>query len=179
MCFYLLRCRFRFWLFGPYGVADLLRKAPYPFIQPILREYGATIGDNCSIDTGLTIHRPGLKKPFKNLMIGDNCYIGHGVLADLSAQIQIENNVAVGARCQFWTHVGDFRENLADRINDYRERTLPITVGQKAIIYSGVILNPGVRVGQYSRIGAGSVIVKDVPEHSFSAGIPAKKIKDL
>jgi len=177
--YWLILCRLRFWLYGPYGVANTLKQAPYPFIKLILKKYGAEIGANCVIDTGLLIHRPNSLIPFKNLIIKDNVYIGHNVLFDLTDKILIENNVAIGANCQFWTHNGDFKENLMDKENDYRDIIAPITIENKTICYSNVVIGPGVKIGMYSRIGATSFVRQDIEAYYFYAGIPAKKIKRL
>ncbi|MGK8544483.1 hypothetical protein ACRS43_17685 [Enterobacter cloacae] len=41
----------------------------------------------------------------------------------------------------------------------------------------GVVVLPGVRIGQSSIIGANSVVTKNIPEHSIAVGNPAKVIK--
>jgi acetyltransferase-like isoleucine patch superfamily enzyme len=174
-----MECKIKFWIYGSYGVANCLKLSPYPFIQLILRTYGAKIGSNCVIDTGLTIHRPDKYLPFKNLEIGDNVYIGHNVLFDLTAKIVIQNDIGVGAGCQFWTHTGEFKKKFMDKEHDYHEEILDITIEKNTIFYSGVITSPGVTVGKYSRIGAASFINKNTESHSFYAGVPARKIKDL
>lgn len=176
--YWMCKASFNFYIYGSYGVCNVLKNAPYPFIQPILKKYGAQIGKNCRIDTGIIIHRPDKLNPFKNLKIGDNVYIGHSVLFDLTEEITINNNVAIGAFCQFWTHTGDFKENLNDN-NDYKETRLPIEIKNKIIIYSGVILNNGVIVNTNSRIGAGSLVLSDIDSNAFYAGVPAKKIKNI
>lgn len=160
-------------------MADLLRRAPFPFVKMILRNYGATIGDHCVIDTGMIIHRPDKRKPFKNLVIDENCYIGHDTIFDLSAKIHICHDVGIGAACQFWTHVGDFKEVLTNRIDDYHERVAEIEIGAKSIIYSGVIVSPGVKIEEYVRVAAGSVVNGPLPPHSLYGGVPARKIKDI
>ncbi len=42
-----------------------------------------------------------------------------------------------------------------------------------------MIVGPGVTIGENSVIGAGAVVVKDIPADSVAAGVPAKVIKDL
>ncbi|MDA7870457.1 hypothetical protein N9Z58_01205 [bacterium] len=42
----------------------------------------------------------------------------------------------------------------------------------------GAIIMDGVTIGEGSIIGAGSVVTKDVPPYTISAGCPAKKIRD-
>jgi acetyltransferase-like isoleucine patch superfamily enzyme len=41
----------------------------------------------------------------------------------------------------------------------------------------GVIVLPGVTVGDYSIIGAGSVVTKDIPSYSIAAGNPARVLR--
>lgn len=65
-----------------------------------------------------------------------------------------------------------------------------VTVGHRAVIHSayietgcligiGAIVLDGVRVGQGSIIGAGSVVTKDVPARSLIVGVPGRKLKDI
>ena len=46
-------------------------------------------------------------------------------------------------------------------------------------IGSGANILPGVSIGDNSIIGAGSVVIKDIPANSVAVGIPAKVIKNL
>ena len=48
---------------------------------------------------------------------------------------------------------------------------------QKDLLNSDAIILPGVRINEFSVIGAGSVVTKDVPRYSIFAGNPAKLIK--
>jgi len=170
-----VRCRYNYWLHGPYGLARIIEKMPFKYTIKYLRKYGANIGDNCIIDSGFKIHRPDSKKPFKNLIIGNDVYIGHNILFDLTDKIIIEDNVAIGGNCQIWTHVGDFIEHQHDK-NDYEEKIFPVTIENGVICYSGVILNPGVLVGKRSRVYALGMVTKNIPDNEIWGGIPAKKI---
>ena len=49
----------------------------------------------------------------------------------------------------------------------------PITIGEDCWLGAGVTVCPGVRIGARSIIGAGSVVVHDIPEDSLAAGNPA------
>lgn len=50
-------------------------------------------------------------------------------------------------------------------------------IGDNVTIYPGVIIVGGVNIGNNVQIGAGSVVVKDVPDNCVVAGCPAKIIK--
>jgi len=56
-------------------------------IQLILKRYGATIGKNCDIETGLIFHNC---KDYSNLIIGNNCHIGKNCFFDLQDKVTIK-----------------------------------------------------------------------------------------
>ena len=55
--------------------------------------------------------------------------------------------------------------------------TRPITIGNGCWIATASTILPGVSVGDYSVVAAGSVVTKNVEEHSVVGGNPAKFIK--
>ncbi|HRC90420.1 MAG TPA: acyltransferase [Bacteroidales bacterium] len=174
-----IRCSYNLWLHGPYGLSKVIEKIPYRFIIKYLRKYGAIIGENCRFERGINIHRPlGKKKPFENLTIGNDVYLGHNILIDLTEKVVIRDYVMVGAKCQLWTHTGYYS---GSQINnpDYRESSGEIFIDEGAIIYSNVIITHSVRIGKFARIGANSLVNKNVPEMTFAGGVPLRIIKVL
>jgi acetyltransferase-like isoleucine patch superfamily enzyme len=150
---------------------------PFRFLLKYLRKYGATIGSGVIIDSGIKIHRPDKNNPLKNLIIGNNVYLGHRLLIDLTSRVIFENNTAMGADCQIWTHVGDYKYNLRDR-SDYNERIADVIVHEGVVCYSNVIINPGAEIGKNSRVLALSMVSNKIPELQIWAGVPAKFIKN-
>ncbi|WP_308159999.1 DapH/DapD/GlmU-related protein [Arthrobacter sp. ISL-5] len=59
------------------------------------------------------------------------------------------------------------------------ERAEPIEIEDNAWLGGGVIVCPGVTIGANTVIGAGSVVLKDIPAQVFAAGNPAKVIRQL
>ncbi len=55
----------------------------------------------------------------------------------------------------------------------------PVIIEDGAWVSVGAIVLPGVRIGKNAVIGAGSVVIKDVPEAVFAAGMPAKPKVEL
>src|SRR5690606_4492155 len=51
------------------------------------------------------------------------------------------------------------------------------TIGNNVSIYTGAIVIGGIKIGNNCEIGAGSVVVKDVPDNSVVVGNPARIIK--
>jgi acetyltransferase-like isoleucine patch superfamily enzyme len=56
-------------------------------------------------------------------------------------------------------------------------RIAPVVVGYGADIGTNATLLPGVHVGAHAIVGAGSVVIDDVPEYAIVAGVPAKLIR--
>ena len=54
-----------------------------------------------------------------------------------------------------------------------------ITIGNDVWIGAGVIILPGVTIGEYAVIASGTVVNKDVAAYTLVGGVPAKKIKDI
>ena len=52
-------------------------------------------------------------------------------------------------------------------------------IKSNVFIGAGAIILPGVKINEFSVIGAGSVVTKDVPRYSMFAGNPAKLIKEI
>lgn len=61
--------------------------------------------------------------------------------------------------------------------DDYYELALPVTIGKNVWIGGKAVICPGVTIGDNSVIGAGSVVVKDVPSNVVVGGNPAKIIR--
>ena len=59
-----------------------------------------------------------------------------------------------------------------------REYAKPIVIGEDVWVGGGVVICPGVTIGDRSVIGAGSVVTKDVPAFEVWGGIPAVKLRD-
>jgi len=55
---------------------------------------------------------------------------------------------------------------------------LPTTVKRGASIGAGAVICPGVTIGEYAMVGAGSVVTKSVPAHTWVRGNPARP-KDI
>jgi maltose O-acetyltransferase len=59
------------------------------------------------------------------------------------------------------------------------ELARPITIGEDVWIGGSVVICPGVRVGDRTVIGAGSVVTRDIPADVFAAGNPCRVIRTL
>ena len=168
------RCKYNLWLHGPYGLAKIVEKIPFRFLVKYLRRYGATVGDNCRFERGINLHRPLGQKPFENLHIGNNVYLGHDTLIDLTEKVTLEDDVIIASRCQVWTHASYYETKEEGK--QYNEQRGPVTIGAGSIIYSGSVISHGVIIGPNAQIGANSLVNKNIPASAFAGGVPAKVI---
>jgi len=119
-------------------------------------------------------------------LIGQNCNIGQNVYIDKNVNIgngvKIQNNVSVYANVTieddcFLGPSMVFTNVINPRAFIERKTEFKNTLVQKGCsIGANATIVCGTRLGEYSFIGAGSVVTKDVPNYAMVVGVPAKQI---
>ena len=142
-------------------------------VSKILKTYGAKIGKNCDIETGLRFHNCN---DFTNLQIGDNCHIGKDCFFDLRDKVIIGENVVISMQCTFITHIDMSKSNLTKL---YQPSQASITIENDAYLGSGSQVLKGVRIGEKSFVAAKSLVTKNVEPYTLVGGVPAKVIKSI
>lgn len=125
---------------------------------------------------GLTIEPPFYCDYGGNISVGENVYFNFNcVVLDVN-KVTIGNNVLFGPNVQIYTatHPMDYKIRA-----EWLESGKPITIGSDIWFGGGVIICPGVTIGDRSVIGAGSVVTRNIPSDTFAAGSPCKVIKSL
>jgi acetyltransferase-like isoleucine patch superfamily enzyme len=112
------------------------------------------------------------------LNIGDGCSIGDYSILDLSDDITIGHEVALGPRCTLYTHDHDYRQPGITAPWKGNPITKPIVIEDGAWIGSNVTILPGITIGKNALVAAGSVVTKNVAANAIVAGIPAKSIRN-
>jgi maltose O-acetyltransferase len=110
------------------------------------------------------------------IFLGDNVFINFNCTILDACPVTIGNDVLIGPNVQLYsaTHPTDWQIRAKGL-----ENSKPISIGDNAWIGGGVIICPGVSIGQRTVIGAGSVVTRNIPSDVVAAGNPCKVIKQL
>ena len=111
-----------------------------------------------------------------NIEVGENFYSNHNLVILDPAKVTFGDNVFIGPNCGFYTALHPLN---AEERNKGLETALPIKVGNNVWFGGSVTVLPGVTIGDNCVIGAGSVVVKDIPANSLAVGNPCKKIREI
>ncbi len=129
-----------------------------------------------SVGAGVSIRPPLYMDYGYQTSIGSGTFINFGcVILDVGV-VFIGADVQMGPYVQLLTpthplHPETRRSGL--------EAAEPITIEDNAWLGGGVIVCPGVTIGRDSVVGAGAVVVNDVPAGSLAVGSPARVIRSL
>ncbi len=132
--------------------------------------YGCTIGDETKIGPFVEIQ--------KNAFIGKRCKIqSHTFICE---GVTIEDEAFVGHGVMFTND--KYPRSTADSGGLQTEadwKVVPTVIKRRASIGSNATILCGVTVGEEAIVGAGSVVLHDVPAKTIVAGNPAKMIRKI
>lgn len=109
--------------------------------------------------------------------IGANSFLNYDAILLDCAPIIIGNDVSIGPRCQLLTALHPMEDH--ERRRQRWESAAPIRIGDNVWFGGGVIVCPGVTIGDNTVVGAGSVVTRDLPPKVLAAGNPARAIRTL
>jgi serine O-acetyltransferase len=115
-----------------------------------------SVSQFCRFLTGIEIH-PGAK-------IGRRFFIDHGT------------GVVIGETCEIGNDVTLFQGVTLGGTGKEKGKRHP-TLGNNVLVASGAKVLGAITIADNSKIGAGSVVLNDVPENSTVVGIPGKVVR--
>jgi len=106
------------------------------------------------------------------IVIGDGVFIGERASIVSHAAITIGSLTMVSHNCS----IMDFNHGTAPGTPMARQpgRTAEVRIGEDCWLGAGVIVLPGVTIGNGTVVGAGSVVTRSLPENVIAAGVPAQ-----
>jgi acetyltransferase-like isoleucine patch superfamily enzyme len=166
-------------IYGGEGLNIPLMFAPTQAITPLLRRYGAEVGDTVRFRSPLVIHNSASESPryYRNLSVGNNCYFGRELFLDLQDRIIIEDHVTISHRVTILTHTDAGASPLKDRFIPTAQAG--VTIRQGAYVGANVTILQGVEIGRAAVVGAGALVTRSAPPYSVVAGVPARVVKTI
>ncbi len=138
--------------------------------QRLLRELLGTLGE------GGVIRPPFCCDYGYQTHLGARSFVNFGLVALDVARITIGEDVQIGPNVQLLTPTHPIE---ADLRRAKWEAAKPISIGNNVWLGGGVIVCPGVTIGDNTVVGAGAVVVKDLPASVVAVGNPARAIRRL
>lgn len=139
----------------------------------------------CAFLYKIGVHFPHVKVRVWSLRalgykVGKNVYIAQGVTITVS-YVQNRSSLVIGDRCAISkaSFIISSHPNHSKLREIFPPRKDGITIGNDSWIGMGVIILPGVTIGEMCVIGSGSVVTKDIPPYSIVAGNPARILRNL
>lgn len=111
---------------------------------------------------------------------GTNITIGEGSYINFNCNFVDDGKIIIGKKVMFGPAVtiATVGHPIQPDIREYMY-TDPVTIEDNCWIGAGTTICPGVRIGENSVIGAGSVVVKDIPANSVAVGNPCRVIRPI
>ena len=110
-----------------------------------------------------------------NIHLGERVFFNFNCVVLDVCSVRIGDFTLFGPAVQIYTATHPMEASLRRR----QELGKPVEIGADVWVGGGAIILPGVRIGSQAVIGAGSVVTRDVPEHTFAAGNPCRVVRRI
>jgi maltose O-acetyltransferase len=110
------------------------------------------------------------------IRVGARTFVNYGLVALDVAPITIGDDVQIGPKVQFLTPTHPIDP---DARRAKWEAAEPIAIEGNVWLGGGVIVLPGVTIGENTVVGAGSIVTTDLPPNAVAAGNPARVVRSV
>ena len=137
----------------------------------MLKEMLAEVGKDCYIEPPFRSNWGG-----KHVHLGNNVYFNFNATLVDDTHIYIGDSTLIGPNVTLATAGHPILPELREKALQYN---LPVHIGKNCWLGAGVIVLPGVTIGDNTVIGAGSVVTKDIPSNVVAVGNPCKVLREI
>lgn len=137
----------------------------------MLKEMFAEIGEGCY-----------LEPPFHANWGGAHVHFGKGIYANFNLTLVDDTHIYVGDYTQFGPNVvlATAEHPILPELREQGyQYNMPVRIGKNCWLGAGVIVVPGVTIGDNVVIGAGSVVTKDLPSNVVAVGNPCRILREV
>ncbi|WP_354698101.1 Maltose O-acetyltransferase [Paraconexibacter sp. AEG42_29] len=166
--------------------ADL--EADFARAQDLVARYNATAHVEQDVRDALLVELLGdvgagvVVRPPLRCEYGSRVTIGAGTFVNYDLVMLDVAPITIGAACQLATRVQLLTATHPVDPGPRRtgwESAAPIVLGDNVWLGGGVIVCPGVTIGDDTVVGAGAVVTRDLPAGVVAAGVPARVIRAI
>lgn len=137
----------------------------------IMKEMIGDVGKDCYIEPPFHANWGG-----KHVHFGDGVYANFGLTCVDDTHIYVGSHTLFGPNVVLATAGHPMMPELRKHGIQYN---MPIHIGENCWLGAGVIVVPGVTIGDNVVIGASSVVTKDIPSNSVAMGTPCRVVRQI
>ena len=160
-----LQCMDRLFEFNQVRPSDLERK------NALLKEMFAEIGEDCYIETPLRANWGG-----RHVHFGKNIYTNFNLTLVDDTHIHVGDYCQIGPNVVLATAGHPILPELREKGYQYNA---PVRIGRNCWLGAGVVVVPGVTIGDNVVVGAGSVVTRYLPDNVIAVGNPCKILREV
>lgn len=139
--------------------------------EEMLADMFAEIGEGCYIEPPLHANWAG-----KNVHFGKYVYANFNVTFVDDTHIYVGDYTMLGPNVILATGGHPILPELREQAYQYN---MPVRIGRNCWLGAGVIVLPGVTIGDNVVVGAGSVVTKDLPDNVVAVGNPCRIMREI
>lgn len=139
--------------------------------EKLLKEMFAQIGEGCYIEP-----------PLHANWGGRHVHFGRGVYANFNLTLVDDTHIYVGDHTMFGPNVTVATAGhpvLPELREQGYQYNAPVRIGRNCWIGAGVVIVPGVTIGDNVVVGAGSIVTKDLPDNVVAVGNPCEVLRPV
>ena len=137
----------------------------------LLKEMFAEFGEGSYIEPPLHANWGG-----KHTHFGKNVYANFNLTLVDDSHIYVGDNCMLGPNVVLATAGHPINPELRARVTQYNA---DVHIGKNVWLGAGVVVLPGVTIGDNSVIGAGSIVNKDIPANVVAVGNPCRILREI
>lgn len=139
--------------------------------QEILKELLAEMGENCYIEPPFHANWGG-----HHVHLESNIYANFNLTCVDDTHIYIGSHTMIGPNVTLATAGHPISPEQRKQAYQFNKQ---IHIGRNCWLGAGVIVLPGISIGDNTIIGAGSIVTKDIPANKVAVGNPCRVIRDF
>lgn len=137
----------------------------------LLKEMFAEIGEECYIEP-----------PLHSNWGGGHVHFGKKIYANFNLTLVDDTHIYVGNYTMFGPNVTVATAGhpiLPELRRQGYQYNAPVHIGENCWIGAGVLIMPGITIGDNTVVGAGSVVTKNIPSNVVAVGVPCRMLREV